>query len=128
MAKPLAEVCTEWRLEKMAKKKMRLPKNRQAEIEQEPPTIEQPEQETKAELVLSEQDSDSLPIHENIPDDWRKGALLNVRNYGPEYIVTLYPEEYDPRSPERSLHFRNPAETQNFVSAWYARESGGRPW
>jgi hypothetical protein len=63
-----------------------------------------------------------------IPQDWNKGALLNVRNGGDTYRITLFPEEYDPRHPERTLHFHNSAEAQNFVSAWYAREQGGRPY
>ena len=57
------------------------------------------------------------------PDDWTKGALLNVRNAGECYNVTLYPEESDPRHPERTLKFTNPAKCQDFVSKWYARES-----
>ena len=57
------------------------------------------------------------------PDDWTKGALLNVRNAGECYNVTLYPEESDPRYPERTLKFTNPAKCQDFVSKWYARES-----
>lgn len=57
-----------------------------------------------------------------IPADWTHGALLNVRNQG-DYVVTLFPEEYDYRHPERALRFPNPAECQNFVSNWYARES-----
>ena len=57
------------------------------------------------------------------PEDWTKGALLNVRNAGECYNVTLYPEEADPRLPERTLKFTNPAKCQDFVSKWYARES-----
>ena len=57
------------------------------------------------------------------PHDWTKGALLNVRNAGECYNVTLYPEESDPRHPERTLKFSNPAKCQDFVSKWYARES-----
>ena len=57
------------------------------------------------------------------PEDWTKGALLNVRNAGECYNVTLYPEESDPRHPERTLKFTNPAKCQDFVSKWYARES-----
>ncbi len=56
------------------------------------------------------------------PADWRKGALLNVRNYGSEYVITLYPEELDHDKPERALHFTNPALCQDFVSNWYQRE------
>ena len=57
------------------------------------------------------------------PSDWRKGALLNVRNYGDAYVVTLYPEELDNERPERSLRFTNVGLCQDFVSNWYARES-----
>lgn len=62
--------------------------------------------------------ADALP-----PSYWQKGALLNVRNYGSEYIVTLWPEEFDQRHPENSLHFTNPARCQDFVSKWYGRQS-----
>lgn len=58
-----------------------------------------------------------------LPRGWAKGALLNVRNTGAEYRVTLHPEEFDPLQPDRCLRFANPAECQNFVSAWYSRES-----
>jgi hypothetical protein len=57
------------------------------------------------------------------PADWRKGALLNVRNHGAEYIVTLHPAEYDPRHEDQCMKFTNVGECQGFVSAWYARES-----
>lgn len=56
-----------------------------------------------------------------IPAAWTLGQLLNVRNTGPDYCVTLYPEEFDPRHPERALRFTNSAECQSFVSRWYAR-------
>ena len=70
-------------------------------------------------------DENGLPV---VPKDWSKGQLLNVRNAGTHYNVTLLGEEYDPRHPERCLQFSNPAECQNFVSTWYQRESGGRPF
>ncbi len=57
------------------------------------------------------------------PADWCPGMLLNVRNTGPDYTITLWPEEADPRHPDRALHFTNPADCQNFVSAWYSRQS-----
>ena len=57
----------------------------------------------------------------DIPPDWQMGALLNVRNTGADYCVTLYPEEYDWRHPERAVRFTNPARCQDFVSQWYAR-------
>jgi len=73
--------------------------------------------------------AEELPPQEpQYPSDWHKGQLLNVRNTGADYTITLYPEEYDPRSPERALHFTNPADAQNFISQWYMREQGGRPW
>lgn len=56
------------------------------------------------------------------PADWRKGALLNVRNRGDAYVVTLYPEEFDERYPARALRFTNPGECQDFVSRWYTAE------
>ena len=56
------------------------------------------------------------------PEHWTKGALLNVRVAGAEYVVTLYPEEYDDRHPERALRFPNPARCQDFVSSWYSRQ------
>ena len=56
-----------------------------------------------------------------VPQDWTLGQLLNVRNTGPDYCVTLYPEEFDPRRPERALRFTNSAQCQEFVSRWYAR-------
>ncbi|MDA8254388.1 MAG: hypothetical protein M0Z99_01905 [Betaproteobacteria bacterium] len=71
-----------------------------------------------ASSVFPEEDPAPLP-----PSDWRKGALLNVRNYGAEYVVTLYPEEVDQEHPERALRFTNVARCQDFISAWYARES-----
>ncbi|RQS63848.1 hypothetical protein DID98_02910 [Burkholderia sp. Bp8984] len=56
------------------------------------------------------------------PADWRKGALLNVRNRGDAYVITLYPEEFDEEHPERSMRFTNLGECQDFVSRWYAAE------
>lgn len=70
-------------------------------------------------IVQDDVESPELPKLP-IPEDWQLGALLNVRNNG-EYFVTLFPEEYDNRHPERALRFPNPAECQHFVSNWYAR-------
>jgi hypothetical protein len=56
------------------------------------------------------------------PGDWRKGALLNVRNRGDAYVITIWPEESHPERPERELRFTNPGLCQDFVSAWYAAE------
>lgn len=58
-----------------------------------------------------------------IPSHWPKGALLNVRNRGDHYCITLYPEEFDPRSPERAMMFPNSWTCQDFVSRWYSRET-----
>ena len=57
-----------------------------------------------------------------VPSDWQHGAMLNVRNAGHEYRVTLFPDEDDYRHPERTLRFQNSALCQEFVSRWYARE------
>lgn len=57
------------------------------------------------------------------PEHWSQGALLNVRNTGADYCVTLFPEEYDRQHPERALRFTNTAECQSFVSRWYSRQS-----
>ena len=73
--------------------------------------------------AMSFPDIPEAPVKPTPPEDWRKGALLNVRNRGPEFVVTLYPEEYDMERPERALSFTNLTECQNFVSTWYARES-----
>ena len=56
-----------------------------------------------------------------VPNDWSLGQLLNVRNTGPEYVVTLLAEEFDWNRPERALRFTNVADCQNFVSQWYSR-------
>lgn len=70
-----------------------------------------------------EQIIDNVAEEPAIPAHWGRGALLNVRTTGGDYIVTLYPEEYDPRSPERAMRFANPALCQDFVSKWYQRQS-----
>ena len=63
------------------------------------------------------------PEGPQLPDDWHPGMLLSVRNFGDAYTITLWPEEFDPRKPERALRFANPAAAQNFISKWYARQS-----
>ena len=68
-------------------------------------------------------DEELAPVEPQPPAFWGRGALLNVRTTGGDYIVTLYPEEYDARSPERAMRFANPALCQNFVSQWYSRQS-----
>lgn len=72
----------------------------------------------------------SLPVEESeapqsieTPADWTKGALLNVRNHGEHYIITLYPEEYSRDREERCIKFTNVGRCQDFVSDWYARQS-----
>lgn len=75
-----------------------------------------------------------LPAQDQTPEQraqaagWLKGQLLNIRNAGSHYNVTLLGEEYDPQNPERCLQFTNPNDAQDFVSRWYASESGGRPF
>ena len=80
-----------------------------------------------AEIVMESFDQSSQAIEESTepqyPSDWHPGMLLNVRNTGPDYTITLWPEEADHRKPERALHFTNPGEAQNFVSTWYSRQS-----
>lgn len=66
------------------------------------------------------------PAQPAIPEGWSKGQLLNVRNAGSHYNVTVLGEEYDPRHPERCLQFPNSFEAQQFVSWWYAPQGSGR--
>jgi hypothetical protein len=61
-----------------------------------------------------------------VPASWTKGQLLNVRNRGEFYVVTLLGEEDEPPlkpAPSGALRFTNTPLCQAFVSAWYARES-----
>lgn len=58
-----------------------------------------------------------------IPAFWMKGQLLNVRNAGADYVITVLGEEFDPRYPERALRLSNYALCQDFISRWYQRES-----
>jgi hypothetical protein len=73
------------------------------------------------------------PAQDQTPEErakaagWQKGQLLNVRNAGSHYNVTLVGEEYDPQHPERCLQFTQPNDCQAFVSAWYSPEGGSRP-
>lgn len=98
------------------------PKKVQPESENAPPVaVHEP-------MALAEEPA--LPVEAGeetqgvkTPSDWRKGALLNVRNQGDAYVITLYPEESDARYPERELRFTNLGECQGFVSDWYSRES-----
>lgn len=77
-----------------------------------------PEHEQEA-LPIEREQPEELPL---IPSDWRIGALLNVRNYGEHYIITLWPEEYSPEREERCIKFTNLGICQDFVSRWYARQ------
>lgn len=72
--------------------------------------------------------SDQTPEERAKAAGWQKGQLLNVRNAGSHYNVTLLGEEYDPQHPERCLQFTQPNDAQDFVSRWYAPEGGGRPF
>lgn len=60
------------------------------------------------------------------PQDWRRGQLLNVRNAGSHYNVTLLGEEFDTRYPDRCVQFPSGWECQDFVSWWYASQGQGR--
>jgi hypothetical protein len=75
-----------------------------------------PEQFVPAELL------NDLPV---APISWTKGQLLNVRNRGEFYVVTLLGEEDDPPlkpAPNGALRFTNTALCQDFISKWYATE------
>jgi hypothetical protein len=66
------------------------------------------------------------PEAPQVPPSWTKGQLLNVRNRGEFYVVTLLGEEDEPPlkpAPSGALRFTNTPLCQAFVSAWYARES-----
>lgn len=80
----------------------------------------EPKQEAPAPVVEEETQQDDTP---RVPADWRVGALLNVRNYGTHYIITLWPEEYSPEHEERCIKFTNVGLCQDWVSKWYARQS-----
>jgi hypothetical protein len=61
----------------------------------------------------------------NTTPSWTKGQLLNVRNRGEFYVITLLGEEDEPPlkpAPSGALRFTNTALCQDFVSRWYARE------
>lgn len=52
------------------------------------------------------------------PAHWVPGQLLNVRNYGGDYVVTLMGEEI---GDDNTMKFNNTFDCQEFVSKWYAR-------
>jgi len=65
----------------------------------------------------------SVPV---VPPSWTKGQLLNVRNRGEFYVLTLLGEEDEPPlkpAPSGALRFTNTPLCQDFISRWYARES-----
>jgi hypothetical protein len=64
-----------------------------------------------------------MPEMPTIPENWLKGALLNVRPTGDGYMVTLFPAEYDYRYPEKAMKFTHAGQCQDFVSHWYMREN-----
>lgn len=84
----------------------------------------------KANLELTISDSahqhfevspDKLQVMPTVPKGWTPGALLNVRATGDGYTLTLWPEEYDYRHPERAMFFPNQWLCQDFISQWYAK-------
>jgi len=72
-------------------------------------------------IALAEPERE-LFLHVEVPPSWTKGQLLNVRNAGEHYVITLLGEEFDPRHPERAVKFSNPALCQDWISRWYQRE------
>jgi hypothetical protein len=75
-----------------------------------------------AEQIVPAELLDDFPV---APVSWTKGQLLNVRNRGEFYVVTLLGEEDDPPlkpAPNGALRFTNTALCQDFVSKWYATE------
>jgi hypothetical protein len=77
------------------------------------------------ELTTASDGTQAEEIRPSIPQSWMKGQLLNVRNRGEFYVVTLLGEEDEPPlkpAPNGALRFTNTALCQNFVSKWYATE------
>jgi hypothetical protein len=73
-----------------------------------------------------DEDEQEAPPAPQPPAGWLKGQLLNVRNRGEFYVITLLGEEDEPPlrpAPSGALRFANSALCQEFVSRWYARES-----
>jgi len=62
------------------------------------------------------------PLAHTFPIHWARGQLLNVRNTGSEYVLTLLNEEYDKRHPDRAIFFPNAFECNAFLGWWYSRE------
>ena len=81
-----------------------------------PAPTAQPEMENSSNVHVGGTDAPTIPA------DWHPGMLLNVRNSGDALTITLYPEEFDYRKPERALRFTNFGEGQDFISRWYARQ------
>jgi hypothetical protein len=77
------------------------------------------------ELMNASDGTQAEEIRPLTPPSWTKGQLLNVRNRGEFYVVTLLGEEDDPPlkpAPNGALRFTNTALCQDFVSKWYATE------
>jgi hypothetical protein len=77
------------------------------------------------ELMNASDGTQAEEIRPLTPSSWTKGQLLNVRNRGEFYVVTLLGEEDDPPlkpAPNGALRFTNTALCQDFVSKWYATE------
>jgi hypothetical protein len=76
------------------------------------------------EVVQSAEEA-GFDIELRAPSSWTKGQLLNIRNRGEFYVVTLLGEEDEPPlrpAPSGALKFTNPALCQDFISRWYMRE------
>lgn len=58
------------------------------------------------------------------PATWSRGQLLNTRAQADAVYITPLGEEYDRRYPEKGLRIEHREDAQNFISWWYARESG----
>lgn len=67
-------------------------------------------------------EADLLPDMPLVPHDWILGQLLNVRATGYGWNITLYPDEFDARYPERAMVFTHYGQCQDFISKWYARQ------
>lgn len=88
-----------------------------------------PKQAFRATLRLRQPEPEPAPVPTGerftYPKDWSRGQLLNVRNAGERYDVTLLGEEFDPREPTRCLHFGSAYECQDFISWWYQPSTQG---
>jgi hypothetical protein len=106
-------------------------RDNQAMVRIQKPTPEQIIRDSARNLGISmqpepdEPDPDDDEDATRVPPSWTKGQLLNVRNRGEFYVVTLLGEEDEPPfkpAPSGALRFSNTALCQDFVSKWYAAE------